>query len=155
MLESLLIGFHAAAGELAIFAFFWAFIELIDPTKQRIKRAKIAALMGVIMIFASWLAGGYYYVEFYGPDVKSIIKQGPMPLAHDVVMETKEHVFLFLPFLCLLTLGLIHKYKENLVENRDAKNFILSLCGLIILIGLSMAAMGYIISTGAKLGSGI
>ncbi|MBI4692334.1 MAG: hypothetical protein HY773_02785 [Candidatus Terrybacteria bacterium] len=146
----LLVGIHVAIGELAIIAFIWTFIELAKPTEQKIKRAKIAAILGTTLIFISWIVAGYYYVEFYGTNVKPIIKQGPMPWAHSIVMETKEHVFLFLPFLSLFTLGLIQKYKNELIENREARVSILLLCCLIVLIGFSMVIMGYIISTGAR-----
>jgi len=146
-----LIGAHAALGELAVFAFLWVFVELLNPTEQRIKRAKLAASLGVLFFFLSWFLGGYYYVEFYGSDVKPIIKEGPNPWAHGIFMETKEHVFLFLPFLSLAALGFIYKSGDNLIKKRNEKIAVLLLCSLIVLMGLSMAAMGYIISTGFRI----
>jgi hypothetical protein len=143
-----LIGIHAALGEIGIFAFLWVFVELLNPTEERIKRAKIVACIGTILIFLSWLAGGYYYVKIYGPDVKPMIKEGPQPWAHKVVMETKEHVFLLLPILSLFTVALMKKH--DLLNNSEARKSILKLCVLILLIGLSMAFMGYLISTGAR-----
>jgi hypothetical protein len=145
-----LIGIHAAVGEIGVLTFLWVFVELINPSKERIKRAKIIALIGVIFLFASWFVGGYYYVDVYGSEVKPLIKEGPAPWAHSVITETKEHVFLFLPFLSLLTLGMIHKYEKDLIKNKDAKFSLLLLSGLVVLIGLSMAGMGYLISTGFR-----
>lgn len=145
-----LIGLHAAIGEIGVFAFLWVLVELLNPTPQRVKRAKIVAVIGVIFLFLSWFAGGYYYVEYYGPEVKPIIKEGPAPWAHKIITETKEHVFLFLPLLSIFTTGLIYKYKKEIITNRDVRISILLMAGLIVLIGLSMAAMGYFISTGAR-----
>lgn len=145
-----LIGIHAAAGEAGVFAFLWVLVELLNPTTQRIARSKIAALAGTILIFVSWILGGYYYVVFYGSLVKPVIKAGPMSWAHGIIMETKEHLFLFLPFLAILAIGLIYHYKEELLINKRVKLFILLICGLIILIGLSMAGMGYMISAGFR-----
>ena len=144
------IGIHAAVGEAGILAFLWVLVELFNPTAQRIIRSKIAALVGTILIFSSWILGGYYYVVFYGSLVKPTIKAGPMPWAHSIIMETKEHLFLFLPFLALLALGLIYHYKEELLINKRAKIFIVLVCGIIILIGLSIAGMGYIVSAGFR-----
>ena len=96
-----LIGVHAIFGELGIFAFVWAFVELFDPTTQRLKRAKTASLVGTVFFMLSWIIGGYYYVSFYGPIIKPLILEGPQPWAHTVVMEAKEHIFLFLPFLAI------------------------------------------------------
>lgn len=141
-----LIGLHAILGELAIFAFLWVFIELIKPEKSRIERAKIIALIGVILMFTSWFVSGYYYVNFYGPEVKPIIKEGPNPWAHSIFTETKEHVFLFLPFLSLLAFGMIMNFGDNLIRDRRMRYAVLLIAGFIVLIGLSMAGMGYIIS---------
>ena len=143
-----LVGIHAALGELGIFAFLWVLVELINPTNTRIKRAKIAAILGVIFIFSSWLAGGYYYLNYYGDNVKPLIKEGPNPWAHLIFTETKEHIFLFIPLLSILVLGLI--YKNNLLKNNSARKSIIIISALIVLLGLTMAAMGYIISTGAR-----
>lgn len=149
-MANLLVGIHAALGEFGIFAFLWVLIELLNPTEQRIKRAKIAAVIGVILLFLSWLVGGYYYVSYYGANVKSIIKSGPEPWAHSVFMETKEHVFLFLPFLSMLTVAMIYQYNKKLLKDDKARKSIILLSGLIVLFGLAMAGMGYIISSGAR-----
>lgn len=149
-----LVGIHAVAGELAVFAFLLVSIELLSSTEKTIKRTKIFALAGTILIFISWIAGGYYYVNYYGPNVKPIIKKGSAPWVHSIVMETKEHVFLFLPFLAILVTGIIFKYNAELLENHRAKTSVLLLCALIILITLSIAGMGYLISTAARLSRG-
>ncbi len=146
-----LIGIHAVLGELGIFSFLWVFVELLNPTEERIKRAKLAALLGLLFLLVSWLAGGYYYVAHYGPDVKPIIKEGPTPWAHGIMMETKEHVFLFLPFLAFMGFALLQKYQNGLIKHQKARKYVLAISVLIILLGLAMAAMGYLISTSARL----
>src|SRR3989344_6307900 len=113
-----LIGLHAFFGELGIVSFLWVFLETLNPERHRIKRAKIAALVGVVFLFASWIIGGYYYVAYYGPNVKPVIKEGPEPWAHGIFMEAKEHIFLFLPFLSLLTFSLVRNYGSNLKKNK-------------------------------------
>ncbi|MBC8500397.1 MAG: hypothetical protein ISS25_03760 [Nanoarchaeota archaeon] len=145
-----LIGIHAAFGEIGAFAFLWVLVELLNPSEERIRRAKIAAVVGVVFLFLSWVTAGYYYVNIYGADVKPMIKAGPAPWAHKIFTETKEHLFIFLPFLSILTAGLIFKYKDELIENKGAKLSVLLLSGLVFLIALSMAGMGYIISMGAR-----
>src|SRR3989344_6181175 len=111
-----LIGIHAFLGEAGIIAFLWVFIELLNPVSSGVKRAKLAALLGVIFLFLSWFTGGFYYVKYYGTNVKPIIKEGPQPWAHGIFMETKEHIFLFLPFLSLLTYSLIKKYEKQILH---------------------------------------
>ena len=142
-----LIGLHAILGEIGIFAFLWVFVELLNPSELRIKRARVASLVGIIFFILSWIVGGYYYVSFYGPNIKPIIKEGPQPWAHSIVMEVKEHVFLFLPFLAIINYMLL--INVTLKDKKRTKS-IMGLAGLIVLIGLSMALMGYIISTGFR-----
>ncbi len=141
MIESL-VGLHAGLGELGAIAFIWAFVELLDPTPKRLKRAKIAGWIGFIAFLAAWVAGGFYYVEFYGENVKPLIKEGPSKWAHSLIMETKEHLFLFLPFLSALALAAMYKVQE--------RKPLLLLTGLIVLLAFSMAGMGFLISSGYR-----
>ena len=142
-----LIGVHAALGEIAILAVVWLFIELLNPTPQRLKRAKIASVLGVIFLFASWFIGGFYYVSYYGENIKPVIKEGPQPWAHNVVMEAKEHIFLFLPFLAIANAMLLHT-----ATVKDAKKLKAArkMAVLVVIIGFMMALMGYMISTGFR-----
>ena len=146
-----LIGIHAALGELGSILFLWVAIELFNPTDKRIKRAKFVALLGFIFLFLSWIIGGYYYVKFYGLDVKPLIKESSASWAHLIVMETKEHVFLLLPVLSILTYFMIKNSKNELLKNNKLKNSVVTLSILIFLIGMSMAFMGYLISSAARL----
>ena len=147
-----LVGAHALLGELGLASFLWVFVEMLKPTSSRLRRAKIAAFVGVVMFFASWIVGGYYYATDYGTIIKPIIKEGPQPWAHLVFMEAKEHIFLFLPFLSMFTYTLIIRYQSHLKGDKDsrARKAILFMCVLIFLIGAMMAGMGYLISNGYR-----
>jgi len=145
-----LIGLHAVLGELGALAFLWVLVELLNPTESRVQRARIVALIGTVMLIAAWIVGGYYYVTVYGVDVKPLIKEGPLPWAHSVITETKEHVFLFLPFLAALTWGLIERYRGELMTNKNLKIAIVLISALIVLMAFSMAGMGFIISSGLR-----
>ena len=149
-MPSPLIGAHAFLGEFAVFAFFWVFVELFNPHPDRIKRIQKIALIGFALLILSWIVGGYYYVTIYGADVKPLIKAGPQPWAHAVFTETKEHVFLLLPYLGLLAFFMIRTAGDNLLKDRKSRLAVQLICLMIVLIGLSMAGMGYLISTGAR-----
>ncbi len=145
-----LIGLHATLGELGVFAFLWMFVELLNPDEQRLRRAKIASFFGVIFLVASWLTGGYYYVVHYGEHIKPVIKEGPAPWAHGIVMEAKEHIFLFLPFLAIVIYAIVHSIGGLLIKDRALRKSVLTLVALTVLIGLGMALMGYTVSTGFR-----
>lgn len=147
-----LIGVHAVLGELGIASFLWVFVEMLKPTPSRLHRAKIAAFLGVVFFFASWIIGGYYYSNIYGAVVKPIIKEGPQPWAHAVFMEAKEHIFLFLPFIAIFAYTMIIRFQSHLRGDKDpkARKAILAICILILLLGAMMATMGYLISSGYR-----
>ena len=147
---SLLIGIHAALGELGGIGFLWVLIELLYPTPQRIRQAKTVALISVIFLFLSWMTSGYYYVNVYGNDVKPLIKEGPQPWAHGIFMETKEHIFLFLPFLSLFSFFTLHTYERELMKNKKLRTSLILLCLFIFALVFTAGAMGYLVSSGAR-----
>ena len=136
-----LIALHAALGEAGALAFLWVLVELLN---------RIAAFLGVLFLTASWVAGGFYYVTEYGAAVKPLIKSGPLPWAHSVITETKEHVFLFLPFLAILAWGLLTRFRDEFMQNRDLRIATILVAGLVVLMAFAMAGMGFIISSGFR-----
>lgn len=145
-----LLGLHAAFGEFAALMFVWAFIELVNGRAGNIVRAQTAATLGTILLVAAWLGGGYYYVEIYGTAVKPYIKEGPLPWAHGVVMETKEHVFLFLPFLGAFALALIKRFGHAMESDAKARAAALFATGTVVVVCGFMALMGFLVSTGFR-----
>ena len=149
---NLLIGLHVGLGELGALAFLWVFIELLNPTDARVKRARIATLIGVCALFAAWFVGGWYYIDTYGPVVKPIIKSGPFPWVHGIAMEAKEHIFIFLPIISLVVLKLIRNAGSNFSETTEISRAIAKLSLVIVIFSFAMASMGYFISSGARAG---
>lgn len=145
---SALIGIHAGFGELAALGFLWIAAELFSFTKEKSKRVKTIAVCSIIFLFISWFAGGYYYVQEYGP-VKALIKEGPQPWGHKVITETKEHVFFFIPFLAFFALSLVSQEKKLLKEKKFRMHTI-AICFTITLLIFLIAAMGYLISSAAR-----
>ena len=89
-------------------------------------------------------------MEVYGSHIKPVIKESEAKWVHSVVMEVKEHVFLFLPILSLLVAGLLYKLDKELMHKNDARVGIILLSGLIFLLGFSIAGMGAVISSGYR-----
>ena len=145
-----LIGIHAALGEFAVFAFLWVFVEMFNPNEKSIERAKTAATLGVLLLIGTWFIGGISYIFFYTPDVKPVILAGPDSWAHEIFTETKEHIFLFMPIIAVLALATLNTFGDDIIRNERARIGLMILAGLVVLFGLSMAGMGYLISSGAR-----
>lgn len=144
----MLVGLHLGFAILGIDGFIWLFGEVLAQSAHR-GRIIFAGVVGIAGFALSWLIGGYYYVKFYGPIVKPIIKAGSAPWAHAIAMEAKEHIFLFIIPLAFVALLAALLEPKTLEENRLRKP-VLILIALIALIGLSLGAMGFIISAAAR-----
>ncbi|MBI2676501.1 MAG: hypothetical protein HYX21_00900 [Candidatus Yanofskybacteria bacterium] len=148
--KPVLIGLHLGFAILGIDAFLWLTGEFLANTFGKL-RVKIAAVIGVAGFALSWLAGGYYYVVYYGKLVKPVIKEGVAPWAHAIFMETKEHIFLFVIPLAVTALLLAFLKREEIKEY-NLSRLATVLVVLIALLGLLIGAMGYIISAAARWG---
>ncbi len=143
---------HAGLGDLGSLCFLWITAEIINGSQEGFKRARAVSLAGLILLVASWIAGGYYYVTIYGPVVKPVILGSAFSWAHSVVMEGKEHVFLFIPIMAaVVTIALYASkgFKEMAGKGRTALGV---LSALVFGFGLFMALLGFLITAGARAG---
>src|SRR3989338_1892171 len=111
--KPVLIGLHLGFAIVGIDAFLWLLGKLKGDGGSQ-KSMIIIAAIGVAAFIASWLAGGYYYVVYYGTLVKPVIKSGVAPWVHNIVMETKEHIFLFVIPLAMTVLFITLLEKEDM-----------------------------------------
>ncbi|MEK9154787.1 MAG: hypothetical protein AAB596_01840 [Patescibacteria group bacterium] len=138
---------HVFSGMLGIILFSAVLFVLIKKLdSKRIKFLRLTSLWGLIGFLLSWITGGYYYVYYYGALVKPIIKAGPYPWAHSILMEVKEHVFLFLPFAALIMVLVVYLFGEDFENQPKIKNAGIWLATTIVFIGTAITLMGMAIS---------
>ena len=137
---------HAALGVTGSMGALWVFVEALSATSENARRIQTAALVAAVCMAAAWICGGYWYVHFYPAD-KALILKGPWPFAHDVFMETKEHLFFITGILAFL---LPFTTREKLYANPAARILVLSVAGLIVVTGLAVEGAGAIIDHGVK-----
>jgi len=150
MSYQLLVGPHAFLGEAGGLAFLWTFVEMLKPDEPRARRAMLASALGVAFLILSWAIAGYAYTTTYGTQVKPVIKAGPLPWAHDVVMEAKEHIFLLIPFIAFACAAGIRLGGNKIMVDARLRFSILLLSALVVLLVFLMAGLGFIVSTGAR-----
>lgn len=148
--KPVLVGLHLGFGIIGIDAFLWLLGEVLANPRRRF-RLKLAAVIGFFGFLLSWIVGGYYYVVYYGNLVKPTILAGAAPWAHTIMMETKEHIFLFVLPMALTALFLSFTSREELEVLGLKKGFTV-LVLLVAMIGLAIGAMGYMISASARWG---
>src|SRR3990167_6368538 len=101
--KPVLVGLHLGFAIVGIDLLLWHLGELVAGVGSS-KRLKWVAVFAAGSFGLSWFVGGYYYVKFYGSLVKPVILKSAVPWAHAVVMESKEHIFLFILPLALTIL---------------------------------------------------
>ena len=137
---------HPTFGVFAIMASVWVIVETLNASPANRGRLRLAALAVSVCIVLAWLFGGYWYTHFYAPE-KAIILKGPWPWAHDLVMETKEHLF-FIPL--ILGLYLPIAAARNLAASKGARAVVITVATLVVLNSLAVEGAGAIINYGVK-----
>src|SRR3989344_7882415 len=149
--KPVLIGLHLGFAIIGIDAFLWLLWKFRSNNSSQ-KNGTKTALVGVISFIFSWIAGGYYYVVFYGALVKPIIKTGMAPWANNVVMEIKEHIFSFIIPLAM-TVFFITLLKMEEIEQFKLHRLVCWLSGTVAVLGLLIGVMGFIVSAAARWGA--
>lgn len=149
MTKEIILMLHPTFGMLAVLTAVWVFVDVLNANQRNLARIRSASLALTVLMWLSFILGGYWYVRYYGID-KAIIKAGPWPFAHAFFMETKEH--LFFPLLLLSTYLPIAAAGSRLLADRSARNLVLTVAALIVLLGLAMEGSGAIVALGVKMG---
>ncbi len=145
---------HSLSGGLAALALIWIAVEMRYLTKEGVNRARIASYLASFFLIAGcWIVGGYNYRTAYGAEVRPVILAGPTPWAHLIVMEAKEHIFVFLPIIALaLSLTLAILEESDLLKNQKSRRALAIVAYLALFMVLITFLMGAIISNAGKAG---
>lgn len=137
---------HAGFGVLGCLAALWVFVEALNAEARNAARIRGAAVVTAICMAGAWICGGYWYLHFYPAD-KAVILKGPWPFAHDIFMETKEHLFFVTALLALL---LVIATREQIHSSAPARKLVLTVAALIVVTGLAVEGAGAVIEHGVK-----
>lgn len=137
---------HPIFGVLGIILAVWVFVDALNASPSNAARIRKAAYAVTVFIVLAWVLGGYWYVYYYAAD-KAVILGGPFPWAHNLIMETKEHLFFVTLILALL---LPVAARANLAANKSARTMVLTVAALVVLSGLAVEGAGALINFGAK-----
>jgi hypothetical protein len=138
---------HAGFGVMGCLAAVWVLVEALNARPGNAARIRTAALATAVCMAGAWICGGYWYVHFYPPE-KALILKGPWPFAHNLFMETKEHLFFVTGILAFF---LPIATREKLDSNAAARKLVLSVAALIAITGLAVEGAGAVINHGAKI----
>jgi len=137
---------HATFGVLGTLSALWVFVEALNVRDENAGRIQKAALLVAVCMVVAGILGGYWYIHFYSGDKAAILK-GPWPFAHNVFMETKEHLF-FLTLILSFYLPIAAWRKSY--SNSSTRKMVLCVSMLIVLSGLAMEGFGAIVNHGAQ-----
>ncbi len=148
--KPVLVGIHLVLAIVGIDAFLWLLGEIVANAGS-VRRRTAVVIIGIFGFLGSWIAGGYYYVTFYGPLVKPVIKAGSAPWAHTIAMEAKEHMFLFIIPLAVTAL-LLTRLDAATLNGYGLKRVAAWLAGTVAGLGLAIGLLGFVISAAARWG---
>ena len=142
--DVLLLG-HATFGVAGCLAALWVFVEALNARPGNHRRIRAASFLAAVCMVATWICGGYWYLHFY-PQEKALILAGPWPFAHNIFMETKEHLF----FIAVLLALLLPIAVRQTVDSNCVRKLVLSIAGLGCITALAMEGLGAVIDHGVK-----
>jgi hypothetical protein len=139
---------HVSLGMLCLLGSVWICVDVLNANSSNLIRIRrMSVSVAVVMWLTIFLAGGWYIYQ-YAPD-KKIILHGPWPAAHDLFMETKEHVVIVL---WILATFLPIAARNDLAGNREARKLMLYASALTAVLALAADGMGGVIAMGVKMG---
>jgi len=135
-MRDLLLYAHIIIGLALIALPILILLELKKDSKiLRIYSAAAAALSWILLFPA-----GKLYLTFY-PATKTLIKAGPWPWAHSIIMETKEHWGFLLPIIATVAACLVFAKKKD-----ESKKWWI----LLIIITALIGVMGRLVRLGGN-----
>lgn len=147
-MSQLILMSHVFFGIVCIVAAMWLFVDVIHVGEGNLARIRRVSLAAAASFWIAFIIGGYWYVTAYKADKETILK-GPWPFAHNMIMETKEHLVIML---LLLVTYLPVAAADRLDTNPGARRLMLWITGLIVILALAMDGEGGLIAMGVKVG---
>jgi hypothetical protein len=129
----------------------WLFVDVLHANEGNLARIRRVSLGAALAMWTAFIAGGYFYVTAYKADKTIIMAKANehWHFAHELVMETKEHLVIML---LLLVTYLPIAASNNLAASRDARRLMLWVTVTIALLALVMDGEGALIAMGVKMG---
>ena len=134
---------HVIGGVIAIGMHNVVLMHLLKKAPNYVFVSRIA-WSAVALFLLSWATSAYYYVTYYGSAVKPRILAGAVPFAHTFFMETKEHIFLVLPFVAI-SIALCATYLRTNPDDALRKSTAL-LTLVALAVGVATAVSGVFVS---------
>lgn len=140
---------HVLLGLTGVILSFMVTYSLLK-SEINLRFTRCTAFSAFLMYVLSWLSGGYYYWFYYGSKVKPVIMGGAYKWAHLVFTESKEHVFLFLPFVSLTLALALYAYGNELSTDSDLKKRMFRFSLAITIVAIIVTLSGILITGGAR-----
>lgn len=118
----------------------------VERRVSLVSRVRHYAAFGFTAMLLSWITAALYYTGIYGRAVRPVILEGNYPWAHTFFMETKEHLFVFIPFVALAVTMLVYILGERIWQKPELQSLTAKLMGVVVVLGSLMAVMGVVAS---------
>src|ERR1700678_3270323 len=94
-MNELILMAHVFFGIACLLASVWVFVDVLNVTEASLARIRMVSWIAAGVMWLAFIIAGYWYVVYYKVD-KAVILKGPWPFAHNLIMESKEHLVIML-----------------------------------------------------------
>jgi hypothetical protein len=148
MREALLF-IHPTLGVLGILSALWVLVEALEINEVRLRRMRLASLIGGGLFLLTWFSGGIWDA-FYYEDDRVIAQKGAWSFIGDTTMEFKEHYFVLVLMLALYLPVLTFATDVRKPEATRLPTLITA--AFVVLAGLAMEGAGAILAGSVHVG---
>lgn len=136
---------HVLTGVLATAAAYGVWMHLLKP-KFNPAAVRAWAYTGFFSVVLSWVTAAWYYVKYYGGQVKPVVLAGRYAWAHEFFMEWKEHIFLFMPLLAVVLLFATWKLQPDDPASDSRRRAAATVAAVLALLGIAVTLSGVFVS---------
>jgi len=140
---------HPTLGVVGILAALWVFVEALKLDESRLRRIKIASLVGAGLFLLTWFSGGLWDSFYFEVD-RAVMGKGSWAFVGDTAMELKEHLFVVVLLLALYLP--ILAFATDLRRAGTTRLPTMTVSALIVLLGLAMEGAGAILAASVHVG---
>jgi len=138
---------HGLIAAIFLMGFTGAIVDLLNGSKNAVGRLKlwITSMLGSVWFL--WFSGTFIYIAYRAPGgPRELLKAGALPWLHEIIFELKEFSGAFVPLFMIVPAYLIWYYKEEVLENRQLRNIVITLLIVAMLWTLGVFGAGALVT---------
>lgn len=151
VLVQMLLGIHVTAVVIAGILMSLFVGMLLFSQSIKVSTVRMLGVIFLLLVILIYVAGGWWYVTYYPAD-RNVILSGPLPIAHEMGMESNEHILLLGVWLGLALAVVMIGFPSQIATDNQYRKALIVLDSTFIAGFIILDILGGFIAAGVKVG---